>query len=62
MWLTPPSDENRYGAGYTVTITKPDGTTVTVGPLNSYVADGTAWFEYVVDKVGTWKLKFDFPG
>ena len=62
MWLTFPSAENRYCAGYMVNITRPDGTTDQVGPLNSYVADGTAWFTYVVTQVGTWTFKFSFPG
>ena len=62
MWLTPPSAENKYLAGYTVTITKPNQDQDVVGPLNSYVADGTAWFTYIVDQVGEWKLKFSFPG
>ncbi len=62
MWLTSPCAANRYGAGYTVTIIKPDGTQDVVGPMHSYVADGTAWFEYTVDQVGTWQLKFDYPG
>jgi hypothetical protein len=62
MWTTPPSAENKYLAGYKVTITKPDGTQDVIGPLNSYVADGTAWFTYYVDQVGEWKLKFSFPG
>jgi hypothetical protein len=44
-----------------VTFTKPDGTTDKV-VVNSYQADTTAWFEYIVDHVGTWKVKFDFPG
>jgi hypothetical protein len=30
--------------------------------MNSYVADGTAWFEYVADQLGTWTFKLDFPG
>ncbi|MEM2099535.1 MAG: PQQ-binding-like beta-propeller repeat protein [Candidatus Bathyarchaeia archaeon] len=62
MWLTPPSAENKYCAGYKVTIVKPDGSQDVIGPLNSYVADGTAWFTYIVDQVGEWKLKFEFPG
>lgn len=62
FWTTSPSAANRYLAGLTVTFQKPDGTTDVVGPLHSYVADGTCWFEYVVDQVGTWKIKFDFPG
>ena len=62
MWLTSPCAANRYSAGYTVSIIKPDGTTETVGPMHSYVADGTAWFEYNVNQVGTWQFKFDFAG
>jgi hypothetical protein len=62
MWITPPQNPYRYVAGYIVTLTKPDGTKVTVGPINSYFGDTTAWFEYTVDQAGTWKLKFDMPG
>ena len=46
---------------YKVTITKPDGTTDVI-TMDSYRADTTAWFEYIADQVGEWKLKFDFPG
>ena len=35
MWTTPPSAENKYLAGYKVTITKPDVTQDVIGPLNS---------------------------
>ena len=62
IWLQPPIHVERGHTGYTVTITKPDGTKDTVGPLISYQGDTTAWFEYVTDQVGTWKLKFDFAG
>jgi hypothetical protein len=61
MWFTYTAAENRFLADYKVTITKPDGTQ-DVMTLNSYVADSTAWFSYVPDQVGTWKLKFSFPG
>ena len=62
LWITPPPAAQRFLAKFSVTFTKPDGTKDTVGPLNSYVADGTTWFEYTVDQVGTWKYKFEFPG
>jgi outer membrane protein assembly factor BamB len=62
MWTSPGMYHSFYMQGYTVTIQKPDGTTVTVGPTNSYLGDATAWFEYIVDQAGTWKLKFDSPG
>jgi len=48
--------------GMTVDIKKPDGTTMTVGPFNSYVGDSTAWFEIIPDQVGTWQFKFTFAG
>ncbi|MEM2099281.1 MAG: PQQ-binding-like beta-propeller repeat protein [Candidatus Bathyarchaeia archaeon] len=61
MWLTPATHASRYFKDYKVTITKPDGTRDTI-TMDSYRADTTAWFEYVVDQPGEWKLKFEFPG
>jgi len=62
FWITPPPSNQRFLAGYTVAITKPDGSKDTIGPLNSYLADGTSWSQYVVDQVGTWQFQFSFPG
>ncbi len=62
IWTTTPPAQDRMQLGYVVTITKPDGTKQTIGPVNSQVNDGTYWFEFNPDQVGTWKLKFDFPG
>jgi outer membrane protein assembly factor BamB len=62
VWVQPATQVNRAHTGYSVTFTKPDGTTATIGPMNSYCGDATAWFEYVVDQVGTWKVKFSFAG
>jgi hypothetical protein len=62
MWINPPISPNRYLKGYEVTIQKPDGESFTVGPFNSFAADATAWFSFIPDQVGEWKLKFDFPG
>ncbi|MEM2098658.1 MAG: PQQ-binding-like beta-propeller repeat protein [Candidatus Bathyarchaeia archaeon] len=62
LWSIPAPGANRAHTGYTVTFTKPDGTKDVVGPINSYVADGTAWFEYIPDQVGTWKVQFTYPG
>lgn len=62
MWTNPPISPNRFEKGYTVTIQKPDGTTFTVGPFNSYLADATGWFSFIPDVAGTWRLKFDFAG
>ena len=61
MWVEPPIHVSRYLKGYQVTITKPDGTQ-DVKTMDSYRGDSTAWFEYTVDQVGTWKIKLDFPG
>jgi outer membrane protein assembly factor BamB len=63
LWMQPPIHAQRmFIDAFTVTITKPDGTEDVIGPLSSYTGDGTAWFEYVADQVGTWKIKFDFLG
>ena len=61
LWLTPAIHPSRYFKDFTVTITDPDGAAKVI-TLDSYRADGTAWMEYVFDKVGNWTLKFDFPG
>ncbi len=63
IWMHPPIHVQRqFIQAFLVTITKPDGSTIEVGPMDSYQGDGTAWFEYIADEVGTWKLKFDFLG
>jgi hypothetical protein len=62
LWLEPPVQYNRFFSGYTITITKPNNSTETIGPLNSYQGDSTAWVQYSVDQVGTYKFKFNFPG
>jgi hypothetical protein len=62
LWTNPALHKSRYHTSYVVKIQKPDGTTLTVGPMDSYPADTTAWFEYVADQEGTWKLKFEFGG
>ena len=62
LWLEPPVQYNRFFSGYTITVTKPDNTTENIGPLNSYQGDSTAWVQYSVDQVGTYKFKFNFPG
>jgi hypothetical protein len=61
MWTNPGTHVERKHSSYTVTITKPDGTKDVV-VMDSYVADATAWFEYVADQIGNWTLKFDFLG
>ena len=61
VWITTPSGEGKFMNGYVVTITKPDGTTETV-TLQSYVADGTSWFNYQPTTVGIYQFQFSFPG
>jgi len=62
VWMTVAPAAERQFQHYTVTFTKPDGTKDVIGPFKSYEADGTAWFEYVVDQIGTWQAVFTFAG
>ena len=61
LWVTPAIHPSRYFKDFKVTITKADGTQDVI-IMNSFKADGTAWFEYVADQIGNWTLKFDFQG
>ena len=61
LWTTPALHAARYFKDYKVTIQKPSGDTQVI-TIDSYRADSTAWFEYIADEEGTWKLKFDFEG
>ena len=63
VWLQPPIHVARYyNKAFQVTFTKPDGTQDVIGPLNSYYGDATNYFEYSVDQVGNWTVKFNFLG
>ena len=61
-WVTPrqflPGDTFK---NFTFTFTNPDGTTSTKGPIESF-PDGTVYFSYVPNQVGTWTIQFSFPG
>ena len=68
MWLDklPPLDPilgswNASWANYTLTVTKPDGTTQSLGPFKS---DSTAfaWAPYAPDMIGTYYFQFSFSG
>ena len=61
MWITFPAGEGKFMNGYTVTVKHPDGTSGTV-VLQSYVADGTAYFDYVPTVTGLWQFQMSFPG
>ena len=62
MWTTPPISPNRFNSGYYVDVIRPDGTTETVGPMDSYPADATAWFQFMPQQTGTYQFKFRFTG
>jgi len=62
VWTSPGMYHSFYMCDYLVTIERPDGTSFTVGPMNSYLGDATAWFEFAPTQVGTYKLKFSQPG
>ncbi|MEM2098550.1 MAG: PQQ-binding-like beta-propeller repeat protein [Candidatus Bathyarchaeia archaeon] len=61
LFPIPAPNANRKFKDLKVTITKPDSTTEVI-TLDSYVADGTAWFEYIADQEGQWRFKFELPG
>ncbi len=61
VWITFPSGEGKFMNGYTVVVTHPDGTTESF-ILQSYVADGTSWFNYQPTTVGVYQLQFSFAG
>jgi hypothetical protein len=63
LWMQPPLHASRaFTQSFVATFTKPDNTKVTVGPMSSFQADGTAWLEFTPDQIGTWQAKFDFLG
>ena len=66
MWLdkiepTTAGPQGSVWQGFQVLVTKPDGTTVTLGPFTADPA-AFAYTLYTPDQVGTYTLKFTFPG
>jgi hypothetical protein len=62
FWTTPALPSNNFiHQGYTVTITKPDGT-IDVRKMDSEPATAANWFEFVPDVAGNWTIKFEFAG
>ena len=60
----PPTAAGPYGDrwhGFTVAVTKPDGTTQTLGPFTSDDV-GAHYAPYVPTTVGTYSFQFSFPG
>jgi hypothetical protein len=62
VWTSPGDYHAFYMQGYTVHIQKPNGDTETIGPYDSYIADATAWFNYIPDQLGTYRFKFESAG
>ena len=66
FWLNlpPPTAAGAYGDrwhGLTVAVTKPDGTTQTLGPYSSDAVGG--WYAtYTPTTIGTYTFQFKFPG
>ncbi len=62
FWVLPipPAAADIYH-GFMVQVTKPDGTSLNMGPYNSLTI-GTAYFTITPDKVGTWTFSFTYPG
>lgn len=50
-----------FWQGFTVTITKPDGSVETRSGLRAD-STGGSWFIYTPDQVGTYKFQLTFPG
>ena len=48
--------------GYTLTITKPDGTTQTIGPWKARSATGSDYQIFHPDQVGNYSVVFSWPG
>jgi outer membrane protein assembly factor BamB len=59
--ITEPLQEGReYWANLTVLVEKPDGTTETLGPVNTDATGGTG-LVFVPDQIGTYYLRTHFP-
>jgi len=63
MWLHPPTSVSRnFSKAFVVTFEKPDGTLDVMPALDSFAGDASAYFEYVPDAIGEWRVKFEFLG
>jgi len=62
VWVQPiPPESGEVFNGFTVTITKPDGTTETKGPVDSWPV-GAAIFTYTPTSAGEYTFLFNYPG
>ncbi len=61
-WVQPiPPEAGEVFHEFTVTITKPDGTTTILGPVDSW-AMGAAMFAYTPTSIGEYTFLFNYPG
>jgi len=61
LWNDPGPSYARFFRDYKVSLMRPDGSVEEIF-IDSYPADGTAWFEYIADQIGEWQIKFEFAG
>jgi hypothetical protein len=62
IWLQPiPPSQYYVFHGLSVTVTKPDGTTETLGPYTTYTI-GSAYFNYLPTMLGNYSFKLNYPG
>ena len=61
-WVTPPPIVTPdYYEDYMFTITSPSGSSTKIGPMDSELP-GTVWFDYPLNELGSWSIKFEYPG
>ena len=60
-WCAPSPSTDRAFQDFKFTITKPDGT-AEVFTIDSEPDTGAAWFTYIPDQIGTYKIKMESPG
>ena len=62
VWVQPiPPGSGEFFDDFTVTITKPSGTTQTLGPVQSWSV-GAAAFRYTPTELGDYSFVFNYPG
>jgi len=63
MWIEPPIYvEREFYNAYTITLTNPSGSTITLGPFSSFQGDTTAYTTYTPDAAGNWTIQSNFLG
>ncbi len=62
FWVEPSQPVNSIFHGYTVKITRPDGTVEILGPYTSLGAQTLQHFPYKLTKVGNYTFQFTYPG